>query len=62
MAPSATISRLRGEADEVVCLHAPAEFESVGQFFADFSEVTDDDVVRLLGSAQLGSSADERKR
>jgi predicted phosphoribosyltransferase len=48
VAPPGTLSRLRSEADEVVCLHAPAEFAAVGQFFEDFSEVTDDDVVRLL--------------
>lgn len=48
VAPPDTISRLRKEADEIVCLHAPAEFAAVGGFFKDFSEVTDEDVVRLL--------------
>lgn len=48
VAPPATIAQLQSEADEVVCLHAPSGFSAVGQFFADFSEVTDDDVVRLL--------------
>ena len=52
VAPSATLSRLGEEADEVVCLHAPAEFRAVGEFFADFSEVTDDDVVRLLAETR----------
>jgi predicted phosphoribosyltransferase len=51
VAPPAAISRLRREADEVVCLYAPSEFGAVGEFFADFSEVTDDDVVRLLVEA-----------
>jgi len=51
VAPPSTISRLRAEADEVVCLHAPTDFRAVGQFFADFSEVTDDDVVRTLAEA-----------
>jgi predicted phosphoribosyltransferase len=50
VAPRDTISRLRREADDVVCLHAPAAFGAVGEFFADFSEVTDDDVVRLLAA------------
>jgi pimeloyl-ACP methyl ester carboxylesterase len=35
-------------ADEVVCLSAPADFQAVGQFYADFSAVEDDDVVRAL--------------
>jgi len=43
-----TITRLREDADDVVCLYAPAAFGAVGEFFADFSEVTDDDVVRHL--------------
>lgn len=51
VAPPATVTQLLGEADEVVCLHAPASFSAVGQFFADFSEVTDDDVVTLLAAA-----------
>lgn len=51
VAPPDTIQRLQREADEVVCLSAPAEFGAVGEFFEDFSEVTDDDVVRLLTAA-----------
>jgi predicted phosphoribosyltransferase len=51
VAPPATLSRLRSEADEVVCLHAPPAFGAVGEFFADFSEVTDDDVISLLATS-----------
>lgn len=49
VAPPDTLARLRREADEVVCLQAPREFYAVGQFFDDFSEVTDDMVVAILG-------------
>jgi predicted phosphoribosyltransferase len=52
VAPPETLGRLQREADEVVCLHAPAQFWAVGEFFADFSEVTDDDVVRILAAAR----------
>lgn len=48
VAPPTTVSRLHAEADEVLCLHAPHAFAAVGAFFADFSEVTDDDVIALL--------------
>lgn len=48
VAPPDTLARLRREADEVVCLHAPASFYAVGQFFEDFSEVTDDMVAATL--------------
>lgn len=48
VAPPETADRLRAQADEVVCLETPAAFRAVGQFFVDFSEVTDDDVVKAL--------------
>lgn len=48
VAPPGSIGRLRSEADEVICLHAPADFGAVGESFTDFSEVTDDDVVKIL--------------
>lgn len=51
VAPPATLARIRAEADEVYCLAAPADFYAVGQFFADFSEVTDDMVVTALSPA-----------
>jgi predicted phosphoribosyltransferase len=50
VAPPETIDRLRAEADKVVCLYAPEHFGAVGQFFDDFSEVSDDDVVKLLAA------------
>jgi predicted phosphoribosyltransferase/dienelactone hydrolase len=37
-------------ADEVVCLHAPAYFRSVGAFYGDFQPVDDVDVLRLLSA------------
>ena len=36
------------ECDAMVCLNVPAEFYAVGQFFDDFDQVTDDDVVDIL--------------
>jgi putative phosphoribosyl transferase len=51
VAPRQSIAQIEDEADEVVCLYAPAEFYAVGQFFEDFSEVTDDMVVTALSRA-----------
>lgn len=45
----AAVDRLRDEADEVVCLHAPPGFRSVGAAYRDFTQVSDEEVVRLLG-------------
>jgi predicted phosphoribosyltransferase len=51
VAPTETLNALRREADDVVCLHAARDFYAVGQFFDDFSEVTDDMVVTALSRA-----------
>jgi putative phosphoribosyl transferase len=39
---------LRAKADETVCVHTPAPFQALGQWYADFSQTTDDDVQALL--------------
>lgn len=49
-APPDTLERLDALADEVVCLVASPTFAAVGQFFADFGQVTDEEVMRLLGT------------
>ncbi|MEX1129421.1 MAG: phosphoribosyltransferase family protein [Vicinamibacterales bacterium] len=51
VAPAQSLAQIEAEADEVVCLSAPADFHAVGQFFDDFSEVTDDMVVTALSRA-----------
>lgn len=49
VAPPDTLARLETLADEVVCLASPSRFYAVGPFFADFAQVEDEDVIRLLG-------------
>jgi putative phosphoribosyl transferase len=51
VAPQSTADRLRGEADEFVCLATPELFFAIGQFYEDFSQLTDEDVTRLLDRA-----------
>lgn len=48
VAPRESLAQIGAEADDVICLSAPADFYAVGQFFEDFSEVTDDMVVTAL--------------
>lgn len=48
--PRATCRELGREADEVVCATTPPAFEAVGQAYADFHQVTDDEVRKLLAS------------
>ncbi len=42
---------LAGVADEYVCVATPVNFSSVGQFYSNFTQVTDDDVVGCLNQA-----------
>lgn len=58
--PVATLNRIREYADEAVYLEAPEDFYAVGQYFEDFSQVTDEDVVRILGSAKAGEKVKEK--
>ncbi|MFN0038946.1 MAG: phosphoribosyltransferase [Burkholderiales bacterium] len=43
-----SLDRIRPLADEVVCLDAPTEFHAVGQFYRDFSQVADEEVIATL--------------
>jgi putative phosphoribosyl transferase len=45
-----SLDRVAPYADEVVCLHAPADFRAVGEFYATFPQVADEEVVALLGA------------
>ncbi len=52
VAPPDTIRSLRTIADEVICPQQPSEFMSIGQFYEDFSQVSDEEVTRLVRSSQ----------
>jgi len=51
VAPPDTLEKIRGYADEVVCLQAPMFFQAVGQFYADFPQVDDSEVEAILKEA-----------
>jgi predicted phosphoribosyltransferase len=48
VAPPASLEKIRPHADEVVCLSAPADFHAVSQFYREFPQVEDDEVIALL--------------
>lgn len=48
VAPPDTLAKVRELADEVVCLQAPEFFQAVGQFYRDFPQVEDEEVIALL--------------
>jgi predicted phosphoribosyltransferase/SHS2 domain-containing protein len=54
VAPIETVQKLKQEADEVVVLHAPIHFLAVGEFFQDFRQVSDDEVIAALAGGGKG--------
>ena len=50
-----SLVRLEGEADEVFCLLAPPQLYGVGQWYRDFSQVSDEEVIEALGG--IGNAA-----
>lgn len=52
VAPADTISLMWEKIDDLVCLHIPEIFYAVGQFYRDFEQVTDQEVIDLLGQLQ----------
>lgn len=59
VAPAETLEALRREVDDVVCLGTPKPFHAVGQFYSDFRQVDDQEVIRLLA---LATAHDEGSR
>jgi putative phosphoribosyl transferase len=49
VAPLDTVEALRKEADDVVCLASPEPFFAIGQFYEAFEQLSDAEVVALLG-------------
>ena len=43
-----SVKRVEEEADEMICLQTPRSFMAVGQFYAHFAQVEDDEVVEIL--------------
>lgn len=50
--PPDSLVRLRGEADDIVCLVAPPRLHGVGQWYRDFSQVSDHEVIAALSTTR----------
>ena len=46
--PSDTLHKLAKDVDELICLRAPSFFAAIGQFYSDFTQVEDDEVLAIL--------------
>jgi erythromycin esterase-like protein/predicted phosphoribosyltransferase len=54
-----TCERLRRHADDVICVNTPHPFSAVGLWYEDFSQTTDEEVMRLLVPGSAGRPAAE---
>lgn len=52
VAPPDTAAELASMVDEFVCLSTPADFMAVGQYYYDFTQVTDEEVADILKESQ----------
>ncbi|MEU2628129.1 phosphoribosyltransferase family protein [Kitasatospora sp. NPDC007106] len=51
VAPQDWAARLGGDVDDLVCPHTPARFWAIGEFYTDFSQTSDAEVIALLDEA-----------
>ncbi|MFA5170843.1 MAG: phosphoribosyltransferase family protein [Sulfuriferula sp.] len=54
VAPADTLIKVRQYADEVVCLEVPGNFQAVGQFYQDFPQIEDEEVISILQDSAAG--------
>jgi putative phosphoribosyl transferase len=52
VAPPSTAEELKHMADEFVCIETPHYFMAVGSYYIDFTQVTDEEVVKLLRQSE----------
>ncbi len=52
VAPADTLEELAAECDEIVCLSTPAPLYAIGAHYADFTQTSDDEVIRDLAEAR----------
>jgi predicted phosphoribosyltransferase len=48
VSPPETLRKIQPLADQVVCLDTPDNFRAVGQFYVDFPQVEDEEVIKVL--------------
>jgi uncharacterized protein (TIGR00369 family) len=57
VAPPSADRAMRGDADEVICLETPEHFMAIGEWYEDFAQTSDEEVVSLLRAARAGDDA-----
>jgi len=62
VAPPGTDVAMRGDADEVICLEMPDRFLAIGEWYEDFAQTSDEEVVGLLRAARARQAERARER
>lgn len=57
VAASSSLDALRDEADEIACVFDTDAFSAVGEWYDDFDQVEDDEVVRLLDASRAHTAS-----
>jgi putative phosphoribosyl transferase len=52
VAPSSTLDELSAGTDDIVCLETPGPFYAIGQFYEDFHQVSDREVIEILAEVR----------
>ena len=61
VAPPSAGAALAGDADELVCLETPQRFLAIGEWYEDFSQTRDEEVVSLLRTARAEHAKREQE-
>jgi putative phosphoribosyl transferase len=57
VAAAATIDELARLVDDVVCPLRPRDFAAIGEFYRDFHQLSDDEVIRILADSRASPQA-----
>lgn len=60
--PPQTIQELKRQTKRVVCLYMPESFQAVGQFYEDFNQTSDQEVIKLLRLCKEGLGTNSEGR
>jgi len=61
VAPPGADVGMRGDADEVICLEMPARFLAIGEWYEDFAQTSDEEVIALLRAARARQAEQGRE-
>ncbi len=61
VAPLSAVKEIRLKADDVIVLMVPERFQSVSQWYEDFSEVSDADVTEIFSTRQIARDQEEEE-